>query len=309
VFHSSTGIVETRRIMPIELTELTPGFAARVDGVDLREPISAADTASIRDAIDRFGVLVFHRQFITDDQQMAFTQGFGDLEGARGGGIRKASEYRLAPAMVDVSNLDKDNKVLARDDRRRLFNLGNQLWHSDGSFRVVPPTYSILSGRVVATKGGNTEFANMCAAYDDLESDLKAEIETLVCEHSQLHSRGALGFTEFSDEERRLFAPVRQRLVRVHPATGRKSLYLSSHIGSIVGWPVPEGRAFVRDLTEHAVQPKYVYAHKWQPGDLVMWDNRQTMHRVRRFDETQPRDMRRTTVAGTAMTVEQAAVA
>ena len=295
--------------MPIELAELRPGFAARVSGIDLREPLSRADSESVRDAIDRYGVLVFHGQPISDEQQMAFTQGFGELEGALGGSIRKASEYRLAPAMVDVSNLDKDNKVLARDDRRRLFNLGNQLWHSDGSFRTVPPTYSILSGRIVAAKGGNTEFANMAAAYDDLDAETKSEVEPLVCEHSQLHSRGALGFSAFTDEERQAFRPVRQRLVRVHPATARKSLYLSSHIGSIVGRPVPEGRAFVRDLAEHAVQPKYVYAHRWQAGDLVMWDNRQTMHRVRRFDETQPRDMRRTTVAGTTMTVEQAAVA
>ena len=295
--------------MAIELAELTPGFAATLSGLDLRKPLSAADTETVRAAIDRYGVLVFHDQSISDEQQMAFTVGFGNLEGAQGGSIRKAGEYRLAPAMVDVSNLDKDNKVLARDDRRRLFNLGNQLWHSDGSFRTVPPTYSILSGRVVATKGGNTEFANMAAAYDGLDAETKAEIEPLVCEHSQLNSRGSLGFIEFTDEERRAFKPVRQRLVRVHPATGRKSLYLSSHIGSILGWPVPEGRAFIRDLTEHAVQPKYVYAHGWRAGDLVMWDNRQTMHRVRRFDESQPRDMRRTTVAGTAMTVEQAEVA
>lgn len=295
--------------MPIEVAELSPGFAATVGGIDLRAPIGTADSEAVRDAIDRYGVLVFHGQPIGDEQQMTFTGGFGELEGALGGSIRKASEYRLAPSMVDVSNLDKDNKVLARDDRRRLFNLGNRLWHSDGSFRTVPPTYSILSARTVATTGGNTEFANMCAAYDDLDAATKAEIEPLVCEHSQLYSRGALGFSEFTDEERRAFTPVRQRLVRVHPATGRKSLYLSSHIGSIVGWPVPEGRAFIRDLTEHAVQPKYVYAHRWQPGDLVMWDNRQTMHRVRRFDESQPRDMRRTTVAGTMMTVAQAEVA
>jgi alpha-ketoglutarate-dependent 2,4-dichlorophenoxyacetate dioxygenase len=294
--------------MALEISELRPGFAATVSGIDLRGPVGQADCAAVREAIDRYGVLVFHGQPITDEQQMAFTQGFGELEGALGGSIRKASEYRLAPAMVDVSNLDKDNKVLARDDRRRLFNLGNQLWHSDGSFRIIPPTYSILSGRVVASKGGNTEFANMAAAYDDLDAETKAEIEPLICEHSQLHSRGALGFSEFTEEERQAFRPVRQRLVRVHPATGRKSLYLSSHIGSIVGWPVPEGRAFIRELIEHAVQPKYVYAHRWQADDLVMWDNRQTMHRVRRFDESQPRDMRRTTVAGTAMTVEQAEV-
>jgi alpha-ketoglutarate-dependent 2,4-dichlorophenoxyacetate dioxygenase len=155
--------------------------------------------------------------------------------------------------------------------------------------------------------GGNTEFADMRRAYDALDARTKAEIEDLVCEHSLIYSRGTLGFTELSDEEKRTFKPVRQRLVRRHPVTGRKSLYLSSHIGTIVGWPMPEARALIRDLTEHATQPRFTYAHKWRQYDLVMWDNRTTMHRVRRFDETQVRDMRRTTVAGDAVTVEQLA--
>jgi alpha-ketoglutarate-dependent 2,4-dichlorophenoxyacetate dioxygenase len=162
----------------------------------------------------------------------------------------------------------------------------------------VPAKYSILSGRVVATSGGNTEFADMRAAYDALDDHTRAEVEDLVCEHSLIYSRGALGFDELTAEEKAMFAPVRQRLVRTHPKTGRKSLYLSSHAGSIVGWPVPEARAFLRDLNEHATQPRFVYVHRWQPFDLVMWDNRQTMHRVRRFDAAQVRDMRRTTVAG-----------
>ena len=200
--------------------------------------------------------------------------------------------------MQDVSNLDKDQKPLARDDRRRMFNLGNRLWHSDSSYRAVPAKYSLLSGRIVVDQGGHTEFADMRAAYDALDDATKAEIEDLVCEHSLIFSRGSLGFTELSDEERAMFRPVRQRLVRTHPVTGRKSLFLSSHAGAIVGWPVPEARAFLRDLTEHATQPQFVYAHDWRQWDLVMWDNRQTMHRVTRFDETQVRDMRRTTVAG-----------
>ena len=293
--------------MPISVVELQKGFVGRVSGLDLRQPISKADTEAVRAAIDRLGVLVIPGQTIDDEQQMAFSAALGPLEGQAGGSIRKPGDYRLAPAMVDVSNLDRDNKVLARDDRRRLFNLGNQLWHSDGSFRAVPPTYSILSGRIVAKKGGNTEFADMRAAWDDLNDDLKAMVEPLVAEHSQLYSRGSLGFDEFSDEERRLFKPVRQRLVRTHPATGRKSLYLASHIGTIIGWPRPEALAFIRELSEHAVQPKYVYSHAWTVGDLVMWDNRQTMHRVRRFDDSQPRDMRRTTVAGSEPTVAQEA--
>jgi alpha-ketoglutarate-dependent 2,4-dichlorophenoxyacetate dioxygenase len=211
--------------------------------------------------------------------------------------------------MADVSNLDQHGRPLARDDRRRMFNLGNQLWHSDSSFRAIPAKYSILSGRVVATKGGNTEFADMRAAYDALDDATKAEIEDLVCEHSLIYSRGTLGFDALTEEERAMFKPVRQRLVRTHPVTGRKSLYLSSHAGTIIGWPTPEARAFLRDLLEHAVQPRFVYVHRWQPFDLVMWDNRQTVHRVRRFDDTQIRDMRRTTVAGEGPTYVEALAA
>jgi alpha-ketoglutarate-dependent 2,4-dichlorophenoxyacetate dioxygenase len=291
--------------MAIDIRQIHPLFVGEVSGLDLTRPLTTEETAAIDAGMARFAALVIRGQFITDEQQQAFTLNFGGLEGAKGGGIRKADEYRLAPAMVDVSNLDKDNKVLPRDDRRRLFNLGNQLWHSDGSFRAVPPTYSILSGRIVAEKGGQTEVADMRAAWDDLDDELKAECEGLVTEHSQLYSRGSLGFTGLTEEERRQFEPVRQRLVRVHPVSGRKSLYLSSHIGHIIGRPVPEGRALIRELTEHATQPRFVYAHTWRAGDILMWDNRTTMHRVRRFDETKPRDMRRTTVAGTEETVAQ----
>jgi len=209
--------------------------------------------------------------------------------------------------LSDISNLDKHSKLLARDDRRRLFGLGNQLWHSDSSFRAIPAKYSLLSGRVVVDKGGNTEFADMRAAYDALDDATKAVIEPLVCEHSLMYSRGLLGFPDFTEEERAMFRPVRQSLVRTHPKTGRKSLYLASHAGTIIGWPVPEARAFLRDLNEEATRPENVYVHKWRQFDLVMWDNRQTMHRVRRFDETKVRDMRRTTVAGDAPTAEQVA--
>jgi alpha-ketoglutarate-dependent 2,4-dichlorophenoxyacetate dioxygenase len=257
--------------------------------------------------MDRYAVLVFRDQRITDDQQMAFTQNFGAIENAKGGNITKDNEYRLKQGMVDVSNLDKEGKPLDRSDRRRMFNLGNRLWHSDSSFRAKPAKYSILSARTVASEGGNTEFADMRAAYDTLDDKTRAMIADLVCEHSLMYSRGSMGFTELTEEERAMMKPVRQCLVRTHPVTGRKSLYLSSHAGNIVGWLVPESRDFLRDLTEHATQRELVYTHRWRPFDLVMWDNRQTMHRVRRFDESQPRDMRRTTVAGEAMTAQQAA--
>jgi alpha-ketoglutarate-dependent 2,4-dichlorophenoxyacetate dioxygenase len=171
----------------------------------------------------------------------------------------------------------------------------------------VPAKYSLLSGRIVVGKGGRTEFADMRAAYDALDDATTTEVEDLVCEHSLIYSRGTLGFTGLTDEERAMFRPVRQRLVRTHPVTGRKSLFLSSHIGAIVGWPVPEARAFIRDLAEYATQKQFTYSHAWRQYDLVMWDNRQLMHRVTRFDETQVRDMRRTTVAGDGVTVEQLA--
>jgi alpha-ketoglutarate-dependent 2,4-dichlorophenoxyacetate dioxygenase len=293
--------------MTISVRSITAVFAGEVSGVDITQPLSREDVAAIDAGMDRYAVLVFHDQCLTDDAQRAFTRNFGALEASPGGNITTLAERRLPLDMQDASNLDKDQKPLARDDRRRMFNLGNRLWHSDSSYRAVPAKYSLLSGRIVVDRGGRTEFADMRAAYDALDDATKAEIEDLVCEHSLIFSRGSLGFTELSDTERTMFKPVRQRLVRTHPVTGRKSLFLSSHAGTIVSWPVPEARAFLRDLLEHATQPQFVYSHQWRQWDLVIWDNRQTMHRVTRFDETLVRDMRRTTVAGDATTVAQAA--
>ncbi len=291
--------------MALDIEQIGPCFAGRVTGLDITRPLTPDQVAFVEAGMDRFAVLVFPGQRLTDEQQMAFTRNFGELEDTKGGNVTKPEQKRLPVGMADVSNLDKDGKPLARDDRRRMFNLGNQLWHSDSSFRATPAKYSILSGRVVSTAGGNTEFADMRAAYDALDEATRLEVADLVCEHSLMHSRGALGFDQLTEEERAMFAPVLQRLVRVHPVSGRKSLYLSSHAGGIVGWPVPEARAFLRDLNEHAVQPRFVYVHRWQQFDLVMWDNRQTMHRVRRFDAGQVRDMRRTTVAGDGPTYVQ----
>jgi alpha-ketoglutarate-dependent 2,4-dichlorophenoxyacetate dioxygenase len=293
--------------MSVTITALTPHLAGEVSGLDITRPLTQQEVAVLEAGMDRHAVLVHRDQRFTDDQQKAFSRNFGPLEATAGGNVTRAEQRRLDADMADVSNLGADHKPLARDDRRRLFNLGNQLWHSDSSFRAVPAKYSLLSGRIVVDRGGNTEFADMRAAYDALDDATKADIEDLVCEHSLIYSRGSLGFTELSEAERVSFAPVRQRLVRTHPVTGRKSLYLSSHIGTIVGWPMPEARAFIRDLTEHATQPRFTYSHSWRPFDLVMWDNRTTMHRVRRFDETLVRDMRRTTVAGEGTTAEQLA--
>ena len=290
--------------MAVSIRQIHPVFVGEASGVDLRQPLSRDEVAAIEAGMDRYAVLVFQDQNITDEQQIAFTRNFGEIENSAGGNVTKPEEHRLNPLMNDVSNLGRDHKPLPRDDRRRLFNLGNQLWHSDSSFRAIPAKFSLLSGRIIAKKGGNTEFADMRAAYEALDDETKALVEDLVCEHSLLYSRGLLGF-EVTPEERAMFRPVRQRLVRTHPVTGRKSLYLASHAGTIVGWPMPEARALLRDLTEYATQPQFVHVHHWRQHDLVMWDNRQTMHRVRRFDESEIRDMRRTTVAGDAPTVEQ----
>jgi len=280
-------------------------FVGEVSGVDVTRPLSREEVAAIEAGMDRYAVLVLRDQKVTDEQQMAFSLHFGALEDARGGNITKPEDKRLQVGMNDVSNLGGDGQPLDRDARQRLFNLGNMLWHSDSSFRAIPAKYSVLSARVVNRTGGNTEFADMRAAYEALDADSRAQIEDLVCEHSLMYSRGALGMLDYSEEERAMFRPVRQRLVRTHPATGRKSLYLSSHAGAIVGMPMPEARILLRDLTEHATQPRFVYVHTWRAWDLVMWDNRQMMHRVRRYDESQPRDMRRTTVAGDAPTTAQ----
>jgi alpha-ketoglutarate-dependent 2,4-dichlorophenoxyacetate dioxygenase len=287
------------------IRQIHPVFVGEVSGIDIARPLSRDEVAAIEAGMDRYAVLVFPDQRIADEAQMAFSRNFGQLEDARGGNITKPEDKRLQTGMNDVSNLGRDGQPLDRNSRQRLFNLGNMLWHSDSSFRPIPAKYSLLSARVVNPTGGNTEFADMRAAYDALDADTKALIEDLVCEHSLMYSRGSLGMLDYSEEERAMFRPVRQRLVRRHPVTGRKSLYLSSHAGAIVGMPMPEARILLRDLTEHATQPRFVYVHRWRPWDFVMWDNRQMMHRVRRYDESQARDMRRTTLAGEAPTTAQ----
>lgn len=290
--------------MSIATRQLGPGFVAEVSGIDLSRPLESEQVGAVRAAIDRYGVLVFHDQQLSDAQQIAFSRTLGPLEKSGIGNITAAEDRRITDDMADVSNLDKHGELLARDSRQRMFNLANRLWHSDSSFREIPANYSILSARSVPTRGGDTEFADMQAAYETLDEPMRHLIDDLVCEHSLMFSRGALGFTEYTPEERQKFAPVLQRLVRVHPGTGKKVLYLSSHAGAIVGWPVPEARLLLRELTAHATQPCFRFAHRWRLNDLVIWDNRRVMHRVRPFADThEHRDMRRTTVAGEAPTV------
>jgi alpha-ketoglutarate-dependent 2,4-dichlorophenoxyacetate dioxygenase len=288
---------------------LTTHIGAEVEGIDLSKPLSASEVEQIHDAMDRHAVLVFHDQPVTNEQHLAFTAQLGPVEDTRRNTLRAAADFRLPTTFADVSNLDGNNKPFGADDRRRLFAIGNRLWHSDSSFKAIPAKYSLLRAVRIPSKGGNTEFAHMGAAYEALDDETKALIEDLVCEHSQLFSRELIGFTEFTPEERERFRPVRQRLVRTLARTGRKSIYLSSHAGTIVGWQLPEARLLLRDLAEHATQREFVYSHKWTVGDLVIWDNRQTMHRGRAFPTQEARDVRRTTVSGSEPTVEQAVAA
>ena len=290
------------RIKPIN--DSRADFAGQVDGLDVRKPLSDKDRQSIENAMDVFGVLVFPKQVIDDEQQFAFSANFGKMEKATGD-INAHAERRLSMDINDISNLNKDGQVLDRYDRNRLFGLGNMLWHSDSSFKATPAKYSLLSARLLPDSGGNTEFADMRAAWDTLPLKMQQECEGLVCEHSQIYSRGKLGFTDFTDEEQQKWQPVLQRLVRKHPSSQRRSVYLSSHIGTIVDWPVPEARLFIQDLEEHATQPQFVYAHQWRQWDLLMWDNRVLMHRARRYDHSKRRDLHRTTVEDDAPTLQQ----
>lgn len=284
------------------------GFVGEVTGIDICKPLSSAEVAAIEHGMDQYAVLTFPDQPLTDEQQVVFSQNFGELEITLAGQMAKPEDRRFQQLELgDISNFNgaDTTRLRARDDKRRMYALANRLWHSDASFRAVGAGYTLLHSRIVPSRGADTQFADMRAAYDALNPSEKAEVEDLVCEHSIVFSREQIGFGDYNPGHEEHLKPVPHRLVITHPKSGRKSLYLSSHIGGIVGWPVPEARAFIRDLTEHATQPQFVYSHQWRPFDLVMWDNRCTMHRVRRYDSSQVRDMRRTTVAGAMPTVAQ----
>ena len=292
--------------MGLSITPLHPIFAAVVGGIDLREPMDAATRHALTLASDQYAVLVFRGQSISDAQQIDFSAQFGALETTIKA-YRPGHKPRLDLHISDVSNVDENSNVLALDDRRRMNGLGNRLWHTDSSFKAIPARYSLLSARAIPASGGETQFADLRAAYDALTEATKAQIDGLIAEHSVLHSRSTIGFTDFSDEERAKLPPVPQRLVRTHPGSGRKTLYLASHAGWIRDMPIPEARLLLRDLIEHATQPTFVYTHRWTVGDLVMWDNRCTMHRARDYDPTAMRDMHRTTVSDGRSSLEQAA--
>jgi alpha-ketoglutarate-dependent 2,4-dichlorophenoxyacetate dioxygenase len=288
--------------MAIEVTPLHPYLGAEIRGVDLTRPVMPIVFAEIEAAFNHYGILVFPEQPLADEQQLAFSRLLGPLEVNPN---YAGAKMRLRPDVADISNLDPDGRVLAHDDRRNLFNLGNQLWHTDSSFKRVPAKCSLLSARELPSSGGETEFADLRAAWDALPDVRKRELDRLVVEHSIFRSRSQIGFADFNDGIFKELPPVQQALVRHHPASGRTSLYLASHASHIIGWPVEEGRALIEELIAFASQPQFVYQHRWTVGDLVIWDNRCTMHRGRPYDDTQRRVLHRTTVSDIANTLEQ----
>jgi alpha-ketoglutarate-dependent 2,4-dichlorophenoxyacetate dioxygenase len=296
--------------MAIEVRQVHPVFVGEAGCVDLGRPVDRATVRAIWEAIDCYAVLVFRDQRLDDTQLRDFASNFGPLEIGRA--AAQGGRRRLAhPEIGDISNLDEDGRLRARDDRRRLDSLGNRLWHTDASYMPVPVVLGMLHAVAIppasALGGGETEFADMRAAYDALPEAMRAAIAGLVAEHDVFWSRGQIGFTDFPPGERKKYPPSRQRLVRRHPGSQRKTLYLSAHASHIVGWPVPEGRLLLYDLTAHATRPEFVYSHKWRVGDLVIWDNRCTMHDNRPHDDCHPRDLRRATTLDVGSTLDEAA--
>jgi alpha-ketoglutarate-dependent 2,4-dichlorophenoxyacetate dioxygenase len=294
--------------MSITVKPTQPQFFAEISGIDLAQPLKTVDRDAITAAIDRYAVVVFHDQKLSDDQQIDFARHFGPIHSSAQRARHRGIKHRLArDEIADISNLDGDSKVLDVDNRRRLDWLANRLWHTDASFRAVPGALSMLYAHIVPPEGGDTEFADLRAAYDDLPDPTKKQLEGMVAEHSIWHSRGQLGVTKYTPEEIASLPPVPQRLVRTHPGSKRKTLYVAAHASHIIGMPIADGRLLLLDLIEHATQRQFVHAHTWKQGDLVIWDNRCTMHRARPFDTTQVRDLRRVTTADVASTLEQAA--
>jgi alpha-ketoglutarate-dependent 2,4-dichlorophenoxyacetate dioxygenase len=291
--------------MATSVCPVTPGFVAEVGDVDLSQPVAAPDLLAIREAFARYAVLIFPNQNLSEDQHLDFARLFGPLETTIAI-YRGEARLRLRKEFADVSNLDHNNELWGEESRVRLFQLGNRLWHTDSSFKQLPALASLLYARSIPPVGGHTEFADERAAYDALADDMKRRLSSLVAEHSIFNSRARLGFSNFNDEERRAMPPVPQAIVRTIPESGRKSLYLASHAGRILGMPDAEGRALIDQLVAHATQRQFVYTHRWRVHDLVMWDNRCTMHRGTEFDDLRwKRDVQRATVCDVANSCEQ----
>jgi alpha-ketoglutarate-dependent 2,4-dichlorophenoxyacetate dioxygenase len=286
--------------MPLALRPLHPLFAAEAGPIDLRRVAERAALEEIRAGMDRYAVLVFRDQQLSGEEQLAFAERFdGRLHAKTGAAVLGPNRFGNE-ALTDISNVDEAGALLAAGDRRRMYSLGNRLWHTDASFQDPPGRYSMLHAKVVPAVAADTEFADMRAAYDALDDETKARIATLRAHHSIAYSRRTLGF-EFSREEEDRLPGAEHPLVRVNPRSGRRALYLASHASRIVGWPVPEGRLLLRELAEHATERRFVYRHAWRVGDLVIWDNLATMHRGSAFDDTvHRRELRRVTTLDVA---------
>jgi alpha-ketoglutarate-dependent 2,4-dichlorophenoxyacetate dioxygenase len=280
--------------MTFQIKSLRPKFVGEVSGVNLVGLRDAATLEGLRRAMDDFGVLIFHDQPFSNDEQLDFAQRFdGALHGKTSTSVMTKNRFGNE-ALSDISNVGHDGEILPPADRRRVSSLANRLWHADATFVDPPGRYSLLSARVIPPVPADTEFADMCQAYEALSDDMKASLEGLEVHHSIAYSREVLGF-EFAPAEKEKLKGAVHPLVRTFP-NGRRSLYLASHASSIVGWLLPEARMQLRELIEHATQPQFVYRHEWKVGDLVIWDNRTTMHRGRPFDDKKyRRELRRTT--------------
>jgi len=281
--------------MALTFTPLHPVFVAEAGPIDLRRVDDDATLAAIRGGMDRYAVLVFRDQAFTDDEHLAFAQRVdGDLHTKLGSAAIQKNRFGNE-ALGDISNIGVDGEILQPGDRRRAYSLGNRLWHTDASFQDPPGRYSMLHAKVIPPVGADTEYADMRAAYDALPAATKPALEGLRVHHSIAYSRQTLGF-EFSRDEEEILRGAIHPLVRTLPGSGRRALYLASHASRIIDWPVPEGRLLLRDLIEHATQRQFVYRHAWRVGDLVIWDNRCTMHRATPFEDTKHRrELRRVT--------------
>lgn len=292
--------------MTLPVKPLQPLFATEIRGADLSKPIDEATRCAIESAMDQYGVGVLPGQALDNEHQIAFAKLYSPLEVAplvKGKtGTRRLGGNRIKHREIfDISNLDDDGRILDADDQRAAYSLGNQLWYTDSSFRQKSATWSLLHARIVPPDGADTEFVDTRAVYDALPEVTKHRIENLIAEHSIWHSRAKLGGYSPSEEERRDRPPAHHALVRRHAGSGRKALYIASHASHIVGMPVEEGRTLLDGLVAFATQPRFIYAHKWRVGDLVIWDNRCTLHRATPYEsQTYRRDLRRTTIINTA---------
>lgn len=290
--------------MAITISPITPEFVAEIGDVDLSGKLAPDDLAAIKEAFWKYAVLIFPDQKLDQEQHLEFSRNFGSLELATG--IGREGKNRLHHELADISNMDNEGKLVDPDGRLNKYQLGNRLWHTDASFRHVPALCSLLYATVVVPLGGHTEFADQRAAHDALPEEMKRRVAGLVAEHSIVNSRLRTGMTDFEPEELKRLPPVPQALVRTIPESGRKSLYVASHAGRIFGMPEAEGSSLIDELIAHVAQRQFVYLHRWRVHDLVMWDNRCTMHRGTPFDETRwKRDMQRSTVLDVANSCEQ----